>query len=232
MDLSSIRAITFDCYGTLIDWEAGILRALRPLLGVHGVTAPDADILALYASLEAPLEQGEYRPYREVLEGVVRGFAAHYAFRVEDRELDRLADSVRRWEAFPDTVPSLQRLAESFQIVICSNIDDDLFEHTRPRLGIEPDRVVTAQYCRSYKPDPRHFRVAHALLGLEPREVLHAAQSRYHDIAPARALGIPTAWINRPSARRATGATPPPPPDSEPDLVTENLTQLCALMGA
>ncbi|CAG1009177.1 2-haloacid dehalogenase [Phycisphaerales bacterium] len=225
MKFDTIQAITFDCYGTLIDWEAGILKAIRPILAVHGHAPPDAEIVSTYAQFEAE-EEREYKPYRDVLGGVMNLFAAKYGFSIEDRERERLASSIARWEPFPDTVRALRRLSERFRLVICSNIDDDLFAATHEKLATEFEWVVTAEYCRSYKPDPRHFRVALALLGLRPDEVLHAAQSRYHDIAPAVRMGFRAAWVNRDSVCENAGVTPCTPSGSEADLTVSSLAEL------
>lgn len=225
-----IAALTFDCYGTLVDWESGILRALKPLLAVHGVRLDDETLLARYAAYEAAEEGGEYQPYRDVLRGVVGRFAAGAGFTPEEKELDRLPTSLARWPLFADTRGALEALGERLPLVICSNVDDDLFEATQEALGVEFERVVTASYCRSYKPDPRHFRVALALLDLPASRVLHVAQSRFHDIAPARALGMRTAWINRTSRRPGVGVAPPPPAGSEPDLELPDLASLARLV--
>lgn len=234
--MDGVRAITFDCYGTLIDWEGGILRAIRPILAVHGVRTDDAEILRRYAQFEAEEERGEYRPYRDVLAGVMNRFAARFGLVLADRERDRLAESIARWEPFSDSVSALRRLAARYRLVICSNIDDDLFEASATRLGHTEDsplfeRVVTAQYCRSYKPDPRHFRVALALLDLAPGRVLHAAQSLYHDIPVAKAMGMPTAWVNRASILPDRGVVPDGVSPASPDLTVPDLGTLAARLG-
>jgi 2-haloacid dehalogenase len=228
LDLSPFSALTFDCYGTLIDWETGILQAVRPVLSVRGVRAPDADILTRFARLEREIESGDYLPYREVLRTVMRRLGDSFGFTPEERELDRLPESIKRWPAFPDTVPTLQSLAARFRLAIVSNIDDDLFEYTRPKLGVQFDRVVTAQLCRSYKPHPRHFKVALALLDLPPQQVLHVAESRYHDIAPARKLGLTTVWVNRHASRPGPSASGDAA--AEPDAQVPDLAALAALI--
>lgn len=222
-------AITFDCYGTLIDWEQGILQAVRPVLAVHGVRAGDDELLALYAKLEAELEarasadRRGFMRYREVLRGVMRGVGEHFGLELIDREIDRLPASLARWPAFADTAPSLRALGTRYRLAVLSNIDRDLFEDTAPKLGVELDELVTADLCRSYKPDPRHFRVGLALLDLPPGRVLHVAESLVHDVVPARAMGMTTVWINRRGGRGpgASGSTGAVRPDFEaPDLAT------------
>lgn len=201
IDYSRFEAVTFDCYGTLIDWETGILQALRPILSVRGIRAPDDEVLAHYARLEAAAESGQYMPYREVLRSVVRGLGEAYGFTPEEREEDRLPESIKRWQPFADTVASLRALGSRYRLAIISNIDDDLFESTHEKLAVEFDRIITAQLCRSYKPHRRNFNTALALLDLAPDRVLHVAESLYHDVKPARALGMTTVWINRRGAR-------------------------------
>lgn len=234
MNTDGIQAITFDCYGTLIDWEKGVLKALRPMLAVHGQAPGDAEIVRLYAEFEAE-EERDYKPYRDVLMNVVDRFAHHFEFEAEDRERERLPESVARWEAFADTPKALAALASRYRLVICSNIDDDLFQATHAKLtsGVAAfERIVTAQYCRSYKPDPRHFRVALALLGLAPNQVLHVAQSIYHDIVPAGQLGMRTAWVNRPSALEGRGMTPEAEGGHTSDVTVRTVAELAARLAS
>ena len=206
MDLSRVTTISFDCYGTLIDWESGILPVLRGLLSVHGQSLPDAAILELYAEFEAQAESGPYRSYREVLQSVVRGFAQRFNFLTDSAEIDSLHESVSRWLPFPDTVPALRELQKRYKLAVISNIDDDLFAETRKHLAVEFDGVTTAEQARSYKPSINNFEIALRQLGIPPGQLLHAAQSIYHDVVPARSLGIATVWVNRKSARPGIGA--------------------------
>lgn len=230
LDIASIRAFTFDCYGTLVNWERGILDALAPLARAAGVDADPQRLLESYARHESALEEGPYMPYRDVLRHAARRTLADFGVRAQESAADAFAHSLQDWPIFPDTIESLRTLARHAPLVITSNIDDDLFHATRFALHTDFAYVVTAQYCGSYKPNPRHFRVALALLGLAPGEVLHVAQSRYHDIAPARALGMRTCWINRRSGREGSGATPPPPPESTPDVECPDLATLASLV--
>jgi 2-haloacid dehalogenase len=225
LQFDRFEALTFDCFGTLIDWETGILGALRPVLHRHGVRAGDDELLAHYARLEGEHERGAYVSYRDVLARVMEGIGGHYGFGVGVRERACIAESLREWQPFPDTVAALGALAGRYRLVICSNIDDDLFVPIRERLGAPIEWVVTAQYCRSYKPGLRHFRVALALLDLPPGKVLHVAESLYHDVAPARSLGIAAAWVNRRAARGGTpGASGSA--DAAPDAVFPDLASL------
>ncbi|HKU23204.1 MAG TPA: haloacid dehalogenase type II [Terriglobales bacterium] len=202
LPFSRFRALTFDCYGTLIDWETGLLGALRPILRAHGSKLRDEQILALYAELE-PAAQNPYRRYRDVLEGVVRGFGKRLAFQASEAEARSLPDSLKNWPPFPDTVAALQKLKTRYQLAIISNTDDDLFVGTAPHLQVKFDQVITAQQARAYKPSLAPFRLALERLGLPREQVLHVGQSVYHDVVPAKSLGLATVLVRR----RGFGAT-------------------------
>jgi 2-haloacid dehalogenase len=224
LDFSRFKFITFDCYGTLIDWETGILSSLRPLLATHGVSADDAEILRLYGELEARAEAGEYRPYREILREVAHGVGSHYGFETNTTEQDSLSDLVSSWRPFPDTVDALRKLYSKFPLAIISNIDDDLFAASAKKLGIAFDQLTTAEQARAYKPSPTIFRLAQEKLGISTKEWLHAGQSIYHDVLPAMSLGISTVWVNRPSLRPGVGAVRQAV--GVPDLTVRSLEEL------
>jgi 2-haloacid dehalogenase len=206
LDFSRFRVLTFDCYGTLIDWESGIFSALRPILSAHGKNVPDAVLLAMYGEFEAEAETGAYRPYREVLKNVVREYGQELGFSPSEAEVRSLPESVASWQPFPDTVEALRLLKERYRLAILSNIDDDLFATTAPKLGVDFDYVISAQQARAYKPSLEVFRLAQKQIGMKSEEWLHVAQSVYHDIVPAKAMGLATVWVNRPSARAGIGA--------------------------
>ena len=199
----SFQAITFDCYGTLIDWESGILRALRPLLAEHGKRVSDEQVLALYAELEPAAQSAEYQPYRLVLEEVVRGMGQHFGFSVSTDEARGLAASLKNWTPFPDTVAALRVLKSKYRLGIISNTDDDLFSDTARHLHIAFDWVITAEQSRAYKPARAIFELALKKIGLAPEKVLHAGQSVFHDMVPARQMGMATVLVTR----RGPGAT-------------------------
>ena len=226
MDFSAFTTITFDCYGTLIDWEAGILPALRGVLAAHGQSMPDEALLELYGEFEAQAETGPYQSYRNVLESVVRQFGERCGFHQSPEELRSLHESIPVWPPFPDTVASLQKLAQRYQLAVISNIDDDFFAETRKHLGIEFADVITAQQARSYKPSLNNFRLALQKLGIEPSQLLHAGQSIYHDVIPAQSLGIRAVWVNRKSARPGVGAVRAA--SGKPDLEVPDLASLAA----
>ncbi|HEV2117423.1 MAG TPA: haloacid dehalogenase type II [Terriglobales bacterium] len=222
LDFSRFRAFTFDCYGTLIDWETGLLGALRPVLRAHGSQFRDEQILALYAELE-PAAQSPYRRYREVLEEVVRGFGKRLGFQVSETEARSLPDSFKDWRPFPDTVAALKKLQTRFRLAIISNTDDDLFAGTAPHLQVKFDEVITAEQAQAYKPSHAPFHLALKRLGLPNEQVLHAGQSVYHDVVPARSLGLATVLVRR----RGSGATRLVA--DKPDLEVPDLQTLAAL---
>jgi len=232
MDFSRFTTISFDCYGTLIDWEAGMLPVLRALLTRHNCNLADAAILEFYGEFEADAEGGRYRTYREVLESVVRAFGERLGFQPSPSETLSLPRSVPSWPPFADTVTALGQLKKRYKLAIISNIDEDLFAQTRMLLEVDFDAVVTAEQARSYKPSLRNFELALERLGIAREQLLHAAQSIYHDVVPARALGISTVWVNRKSARPGIGAVRAAeghPGLEVPDLAT--LAKLAAPKG-
>jgi len=240
-DFHQYEVLSFDCYGTLIDWESGILGALRSILRSHGLDREmrDEKILELYAELEAQAEQGEEgRPkpkYREVLREVVRGFGGRLGFLPTPDELNSLVDSLPHWRPFPDTVEGLRILKEKggFKLAIISNVDDDLFASSARHLEVEFDWVITAEQAGWYKPSPEIFRFALRRIGLPKEKILHVAQSIYHDILPAKGLGLATVWVNRSKGREGLGATPRVQIQghTRPDLEVPDLRELVSLMG-
>jgi 2-haloacid dehalogenase len=220
VDLPRFDVLTFDCYGTLIDWETGIVTALRDARREEWPAGPD-ELLERFAVHEAAAERGPYRPYREVLARCIRGVAADLGVGVDDEGVARFADSVGRWPPFPDSTEALRRLAGRFRLGVITNCDEDLFARSNERLGVRFDWVVTAERARSYKPNPRSFEVALAAIPVARDRILHVAQSLYHDHVPAQALGLSTVWIDRRRGRAGFGATPPA--TARPDLVFPTL---------
>ncbi len=227
LDFNRFEVLTFDCYGTLINWEAGILPVLHHVLAAHGKKADDATLLKLYGDFEMLSEQGEFHPYRTVLESVVRRFGASMGFSPTDAEAASLPNSLPSWKPWPDTVEALRKLKSRFRLVILSNVDDDLFAATRPKLGVEFDDVITAQQAQAYKPSFKMFELALSRVGAPAHRVLHVGQSIYHDVIPAQALGLATVWVNRPSARPGVGAVKAA--EAQPDLTVTSLQELADL---
>lgn len=226
MNWQEFEWISFDCYGTLIDWESGILEYIRPLLHAKDCNASDSQILNLYSELEPREQSGPYRTYREVLAGVMRGLASKLQFDISDAEAAGLAESIAQWKPFPDTLPGLRDLGTQFRLAILSNIDDDLFALTAKHLKIPFDLVVTAQQARGYKPSRHNFEILLERLSVAKEKLLHAAESLYHDVAPARELGIATLWVNRRQGRAAAASRLA---DVKPDFEVANIQQLARL---
>jgi 2-haloacid dehalogenase len=229
LNFDQFAVLTFDCYGTLIDWETGILTALVPILTRYGVTIDSNTTLELYGQFETDLESGPYREYRAVLRGVLEAFGAKFGFTPTAAALQSFAESVKNWPAFPDSARALQALRQKYKLAILSNIDDDLFAFSARRLETQFDWVITAQQVKSYKPSLNNFRQALARLGVPPPQILHVAQSLYHDIVPAKELGLATVWVNRRQGQAGFGATPPA--QAQADVEVPNLQTLATLIG-
>ncbi len=227
LDFDRFDVLTFDCYGTLIDWETGLLEALRQVAAAHDATAGDDQLLESFARYEAAVEAGSYRPYREVLGAALRGVGEDVGFAPTEDEVERFGGSVVDWPPFPDSAAALARLHERFSLGVITNCDDDLFAASAERLGTTFDWVVTAQQARRYKPSPRNFELAFERIGLPTSRILHVAQSLFHDHVPAKRLGLTTAWVDRRHDRSGFGATPPA--TAAPDLTVPDMASLAAL---
>lgn len=200
--------VTFDCYGTLVDWEDGIAEAFSRQAELDGVSLNRESMLDAYRAVEPVVERPPYTSYRAVLAQTTLQVAGRFGWDLSLERAQFLAASLPLWRPFPDTNAALAGLAaKGYSLGILSNVDDDLLAETRGQLSALFDVVVTAQQVRSYKPGAAHFREARERIGDESRW-LHAAQSWFHDVAPASALGIPVAWINRKGERRPDGPTP------------------------
>ena len=226
LDFSRFEILTFDCYGTLIDWETGILSALHRILSAHGKKIDDATLLKLYGDFEQLSEQGTFHAYRQVLQSVVKQFGAQLGFTPTNEEARSLPDSLATWKPWPDTVAALRDLKKHFRLAILSNVDDDLFAATRPQLQVEFDEVITAQQAQAYKPSLKLFELALSRIKTPAHRVLHVGQSIYHDVVPAQSLGLATVWVNRPSARAGVGAVKAA--QAKPDLEVTTLAELAA----
>jgi 2-haloalkanoic acid dehalogenase type II len=214
MKLTDFKALTFDCYGTLIDWETGLYNALQPLLQAGAVTLGRDEVLAIFARHEAAQEAATPQMiYSELLAEVHRRLAGEWGVKADEGRAVAFGKSVPDWPEFPDTQASLQYLQRYYKLVILSNVDRESFAGTNRRLGVTFDAICTAQDIGSYKPEPRNFEYlikALAGLGVLKRNILHTAQSLFHDHAPAQAAGLSSAWIDRRHEREGWGATAPP----------------------
>jgi 2-haloalkanoic acid dehalogenase type II len=230
MKLSDFKVLSFDCYGTLIDWESGILTALRPLVRRAGITLNGEAILAAFASLES--QQQAATPdmrYAALLSLVHARLAGVWGVPDDAAENERFGASIGDWPAFSDTVTALNALRERYRLVILSNVDRVSFRATNHRLGVTFDAIYTAQDVGAYKPDARNFRYLIDRLaedGFQKSDVLHVAQSLFHDHAPANEIGLASAWIDRRHGATGWGATAPPPQGVRYDFCFNSLAEL------
>jgi len=211
-------ALSFDCYGTLIDWETGIAAVIGPWARRFDSTLTDEQVLVAYADEEARVaRETPTMLYPDVLAEAFRATGRKLGYPVTDAEAERLGTSVPDWPAFPDSHDALASLAERFRLIILSNVDRKSFEGSRQRLDIEFDHIITAQDVGSYKPAQRNFDVLTAYARDNGLSLLHVAQSLFHDHVPAKRAGLPGVWINRRHDRPGWGATPDPGQDVRPD---------------
>jgi 2-haloalkanoic acid dehalogenase type II len=240
-DLTKFDTLTFDCYGTLIDWERGILAELRPWADRNGRRdLDDNTILELFGTTEAACEaETPGKLYPEILADVHRRLAQAWGIEADDGEDARFGQSVGRWPAFADSAASLQYLARYYKLVIVSNVDRASFARSNEKLGVAFDRIVTAQDVGSYKPSLRNFEFALADLertfGTRKSDILHTAQSIFHDVVPARTMGLATMWINRRKPVGGWGATPAPESAgaaATPDIEVASMADFVALHQA
>jgi 2-haloacid dehalogenase len=235
MNLNEYSALSFDCYGTLIDWETGILEVLRPWADRHGLGLADDELLAAYGEQEsqAELEHPAF-PYPEILARSFLAMGDARGVEVTLEESQRLGRSVANWPAFPDSHDALTLLASHYSLIILSNVDRESFAHSQERLGVVFDRVLTAQDIGSYKPSGRNFKslLAEAQrMDVPEGGLLHVAQSLFHDHVPAKEYGLPTVWINR-RAGSGFGATPQPATQVTPDFEFGTMAEFAAAVEA
>jgi 2-haloacid dehalogenase len=227
LDLNRFEVLTFDCYGTLIDWEAGILAEVQPILAGHDIALTDDEVLERYARFESAIEGGPYRRYRDVLAASLVGMAADLGIGLTPDDLAAFSTSVPRWPPFVDSVAALQRLAARYRLGVITNCDDDFFAASARRLETTFEWVVTAQQVGAYKPSLAGFERALAEIDVPREHILHVAQSLFHDHVPAGQMGLATAWVNRRHDRPGFGATPPA--EATPDLVVPDLATFAEL---
>ena len=226
---NDFEVLTFDCYGTLIDWETGILEALRPIFAAHRIDLIPDSALESFGELESAAERGEYREYKAVLRSVLEGLGARLGFVPTAAEMQQFSTSVKDWPAFPDSPSALQALHRKYRLAILSNIDDDLFAHSAAKLGVAFDHVITAGQAQAYKPSLAIFKLAEERMGVARERWLHVGQSVYHDVVPAKWLGIATVWVNRLSPRAGVGAVKAAA--GKPDVEVPTLGALAGLIS-
>jgi 2-haloacid dehalogenase len=232
---ATFRALSFDCYGTLIDWETGIIATLQPWVERHGLTVSRDDVLAAFSANETAVqtEQPTAR-YPELLAEVMRRIGDRFRVEVTPDEAAAFGESVGDWPPFADSHDALTRLGERFSLIILSNVDRMSFARSNRKLGVVFDRIITAEDVGSYKPAPRNFEVLINELGsldVAPDQLLHVAESLYHDHEPAKRFGLSTVWIHRRHAVEGFGATPAPPGNVRPDWTFPSLAAFADAVG-
>ncbi len=237
MRLRDFSVLSFDCYGTLIDWESGMMAALAPLAARAARPLARDEILEAHAAAESSQQaQTPTMPYRELLAIVFKRLAERWGVAVSHEECVAYGRSVPDWPAFPDTVDALRALKRHYKLVILSNVDNESFAGTQRRLAVPFDAVITAEDAGSYKPDPRNFdcmlaRLAPGLGGppIGPADLLHTAESLFHDHGPANAAGLASCWIHRRHEQGGFGATMDPGTMPRTDF---RFTSLAAMVEA
>jgi 2-haloacid dehalogenase len=233
--LGDFKVLTFDCYGTLIDWEAGIHAALQPLLRKAGGVGRDAALEAYGRHETAQEELTPTMVYSDLLAEVHRQLAKEWGVTMDEEAHRRFGASVPDWPAFPDSAEALAYLKRHYRLVILSNVDRASFAGSNRRLGVEFDAIYTAQDIGSYKPSARNFDYMLerlAALGFGKRDILHTAQSLFHDHVPAKRAGLASAWIDRRHDRDGWGATPPPEGQATYDVRFTSLGEMAAAHAA
>jgi 2-haloacid dehalogenase len=203
-----INFVTFDVYGTLIDWEEGAYAAFQKEADRDGYTLPREELIPLFHSIQKEIMSGSYELYAEVLRRTAVQISKQLGWPLEPSRAQFLPDSVQRWRPFRETVPALKKVAQNHKVGLISNIDDKLLGQTRRHFGMDFDLVVTAQQVRSYKPDPAHFKECERRIGGKKGWV-HVASSYYHDVEPAVKLKVPVIWVNRHGETLEAGAKRP-----------------------
>ncbi|MFO0996855.1 MAG: HAD hydrolase-like protein [Alphaproteobacteria bacterium] len=234
LDLSAFKALLFDCYGTLIDWETGMANVARPWLEAMKSNVTTNLVLTAFAFVKWHHEQP--RPailFTELMRRSWIDLEGIFDFEPRPDRAEAFAQSIGDWPPFPDSASALLDLSRSYKLGIVSNIDNASIEKSKRRLNAPFAVTVTAEDVNSYKPHLAHFEEAFrqfAALGIRRDEILHVAQSRYHDIAPANVLGLRSVWVNRRHGKRGTGATIAS--DAVPDIIVTSLQDVTNIYRA
>ena len=225
-DVDRYEWLSFDCYGTLVDWESGICRAVRDVFASYGTELTDPEILCLFSEIEPKVQQSSsYLDYRQVLNRVMVAIGMEIGVDLSEADAARLAGSLPEWPVFPDVVGALLSFKSRYKLAVISNVDDDLFSSTVEAIGVDFDVVVTAQQVGSYKPDLHNFTVAAERMGVDRTRWLHVAESLYHDVAPANRLGIASVWVNRSGRGGGTRVV-----EAHPDIEVADLAELATFL--
>jgi 2-haloacid dehalogenase len=220
----TINWVTFDVYGTLIDWEMGVYDAFRVEAARDGFTIDRDELIPMFHEISRDIESGSYELYAEVLRRTAVQIAKRLEWPLEPSRSGFLPDSIPRWKPFKETNPQLAKVAAKFQTGLISNIDDKLLGQTRRHLPTDFDLVVTAQQVRSYKPDPAHFKEFQRRIEGDKKGWVHIAASQYHDVEPVTKLKVPVIWVNRNGEELEAGR-------KAPDAEVSTLTEAVKLLG-
>lgn len=236
MTLADFDALSFDCYGTLIDWEAGLKAGLAKIAALGDDSLTAADLLETYGQIEARLEREHPALiYPEIIARSVSKTGVAHGIDVPPTLAAEVGDSVPEWPAFPDSAEALARLKERFTLIILSNVDRASFAGSNQRLSVEFDAILTAEDIGSYKPNPRNFDALLSRvdgMGIPRDRLLHVAQSLFHDHVPAKAAGLATVWIDRRGDTPGHGATPIPDNVPTPDWTFPSMAAFVAAVEA
>jgi 2-haloacid dehalogenase len=220
---SDIKWVTFDVYGTLIDWDKGVMEAFKKEADRDGFTLDESQVVPLFHEISREVEGGSYELYAEVLRRTALEMAKRMEWPLEPSRSGFLPDSVQRWPAFRESMPALNKAKKKTSIGLISNVDDKLLGHTRRHIALDYDLVVTAQQVRSYKPDPAHFKEAARRIGGKKGWV-HVASSYYHDVEPCLKEKVPVIWVNRSGEELEPG-------QKKPTEEVKNLQEATKLLG-
>ncbi len=231
MKLSQFSTLTFDCYGTLIDWETGLYKAMQPLMNLTGKAFEKADALHAFRQAESPAQQQDPNMlYSDLLAAVHREMARQLGVNASEKMHLEFARSIKDWPPFADSVQALQYLKHHYKLVVLSNVDNSGFAHSNRHLEVEFDAIYTAEDVGTYKPDLANFHYMLDKLGsigISQSEILHTAQSLYHDMVPATQFGLAKCWIDR-RAGQTGGATPSVNQHVQVDWRFESLADMVA----
>jgi 2-haloacid dehalogenase len=219
----TVSFVTFDVYGTLIDWDMGAYEAFQAEAERDGFTVEREELLPLFHEIQQQIEAGSYELYAEVLRRTAVQIAKQLGWPLEPSRAGFLPDSVQRWKPFKETNPVLQKIAKTYKVGLISNIDDKLLGQTRRHIPLDFDLVVTAQQVRSYKPDPAHFTECERRIGSKKGWV-HVAASYYHDVEPCLKKKVPVIWVNRTKQQLEPG-------QKKPDAEVSSLREAAKLLG-
>lgn len=226
--LKSKRYMTFDCYGTLIDWESGLIASLKPIFKKYNINITPIEILSLYSKLESKAENEQFVIYSEILIQVMGKLFLNFKVDPEPGDERCLVEGIKQFTPFPDTVDALKILDQKYKLGVITNTDKDIFEITKKGLEVDFYYILTSEDVRCYKPSTRVFNKMLNDLNCQPDDIVHVAQSMYHDIQPAQKLGIMSVHVNRSKQRHGFGATPEA--EGKADLVVEDLEALSKIL--